>query len=118
MAKSVVDAGWAMFRYQLRYKASRHGAAYLDVDESFTTRTCSSCGSIPDSSPKGMSALGIRAWKCSECGANHDRDVNAAKNILAFALSAQRLDGGSRSMPIVGIDRIGTTLSNANGIDA
>jgi IS605 OrfB family transposase len=95
-AKSVFDAGWSMFRTQLRYKASRHGAVYLDVDERFTTQACSSCGAIPDSSPKGMGALGIRAWECSECGASHDRDVNAARNILALALSAQRRGDESR----------------------
>ena len=98
MAKSVLDAGWAMFRAQLRYKASRHGAVYLDIDESFTTQACSNCGKLPDSSPKGMGALGIRAWGCSECGASHDRDVNAARNILALALSAQRSAGGSREI--------------------
>lgn len=96
MAKSVFDAGWSMFRTQLGYKASRHRAVYLDIDEKFTTQACSRCGVIPDSSPKGMGALGIRAWDCSECGANHDRDVNAARNILALALSAQRRDDESR----------------------
>ena len=96
MAKSVLDAGWAMFRNMLRYKASRHGAVYLDIEERFTTQTCSCCGAIPVSSPKGMGALGIRAWVCSECGASHDRDVNAARNILKIALSAQRLDGESQ----------------------
>jgi putative transposase len=98
LAKSVLDAGWSMFRAQLRYKASRHGAVYLDIDEKFTTQMCSSCGVIPCSSPKGMGALGIRAWDCSECGASHDRDVNAAKNILILALSAQRRGDESREI--------------------
>ena len=96
MAKSVLDAGWAMFRSQLRYKASRHGAVYLDIDERFTTQVCSCCGSIPDSSPKGMGALGMREWECSDCGERHDRDVNAARNILRLALSAQRRGDESR----------------------
>ncbi|HKJ61742.1 MAG TPA: transposase [Hyphomicrobiales bacterium] len=82
MAKSVFDASWSMFRNQLRYKASRHGAAYVDANERWTSQTCSRCGEIPDSSPKGMGALGIRHWNCSGCGASHDRDVNAARNIL------------------------------------
>lgn len=97
MAKSVLDAGWSMFRAQLRYKCQQARAVYLDVDEKFTTQACSSCGAIPDSSPKGMGALGIRAWVCSECGASHDRDVNAARNILALALSAQRRGDESRA---------------------
>lgn len=96
MAKSVSDAGWSMFRNQLRYKASRHGARYVEADERFTSQTCSSCGVIPDSSPKGMGTLGIRRWECSECGAVHDRDVNAAINILNAALSAQRRGDESR----------------------
>ncbi len=82
MAKSVLDAGWSAFRNQLRYKASRHGARYVEADERNTSRRCSCCGAIPDSSPKGMGALGIRHWQCSGCGASHDRDVNAAWNIL------------------------------------
>lgn len=99
MAKSVFDAGWSMFRSQLRYKCQQAKVAYLDVDEKFTTQACSCCGVIPDSSPKGMSALGIRTWICSECGESHDRDVNAAKNILAFALSAQRRGDESWKVP-------------------
>lgn len=82
MAKSILDASWAMLRNQLRYKASRHGARYVEADERMTSRTCSCCGTVPASSPKGMGALGIRHWVCSDCGTSHDRDVNAARNIL------------------------------------
>lgn len=82
MAKSVLDAGWSSFRSQLAYKAVRHGAWFEEVSESFTTQTCSDCGALPDSRPKGIAGLGIRDWICSGCGCVHDRDVNAAKNIL------------------------------------
>ena len=82
MAKSVLDAGWSSFRTQLAYKAVRHGAWFEEVNESYTTQTCSDCGTLPDSRPKGIAGLGIRNWVCSECGGMHDRDVNAAKNIL------------------------------------
>lgn len=82
MAKSVLDASWSSFRQMLAYKAVKHGAQYEEVDERFTTQACSSCGSIPDSSPKGRSNLGMRDWICSDCGAVHDRDVNASVNIL------------------------------------
>lgn len=88
--KSVLDAGWSTFREQLRYKASRHGATYIEVNEAFTTQTCSTCGSLPPSRPRGIAGLGIREWRCSDCGATHDRDVNAARNILGLALSAER----------------------------
>jgi len=94
MAKSVLDAGWSMLRNQLRYKASRHGAVYVEADERWTSQTCSCCGVIPSSSPKGMGALGIRRWECSDCGASHDRDVNAAINILRVGLKRQAPAGG------------------------
>lgn len=89
MAKSVHDASWAAFRHMLRYKARRHGAMFVDTDERWSSQTCSSCGCIPSSSPKGIGALGIRRWECSECGASHDRDVNAARNILRVGLEHQ-----------------------------
>lgn len=86
MAKSVLDAGWSAFRTMLRYKA----AQYVEVDEAFTTQTCSSCGSMPETRPRGIAGLGVRTWDCSDCGASHDRDVNAARNILRIARSVPR----------------------------
>jgi putative transposase len=81
MGKSVLDAGWSSFRAMLAYKT----AQYAEVDERFTTQTCSGCGSI--AGPKGYAGLNERVWRCSECGINHDRDVNAARNILSRARS-------------------------------
>ncbi len=80
MAKSVLDAGWSMFRNQLAYKARRHRARYVEADERNTSRTCSDCGAV--SGPKGIAGLGVRLWECSACGEVHDRDLNAARNIL------------------------------------
>lgn len=91
MAKSVLDAGWSTFRKQLEYKAIRHGSRFIEVDESNTTRTCSSCGSL--SGPRGVNGLRIRGWTCMDCGAAHDRDQNAARNILAIGLDS--LAGGA-----------------------
>ncbi len=82
MAKSVYDVSWSTFRTQLAYKAVKHGAWFQEVDERFTTQICSNCGSLPDSRPKGIADLGIREWRCCDCGTLHDRDLNAAKNIL------------------------------------
>ncbi len=82
MAKSVYDVGWSSFRTQLAYKAVKHGAWFEEVNESFTTQVCSDCGALPDSRPKGIADLGVREWRCSDCGVWHDRDLNAAKNIL------------------------------------
>lgn len=83
-AKSVLDAGWSTFRNQLLYKSIRNGSKYVEVSEAFTTQACSQCGSIEG--PKGLSGLGIREWTCS-CGATHDRDTNAATNILRRGLA-------------------------------
>ncbi|WP_342116809.1 RNA-guided endonuclease InsQ/TnpB family protein [Pseudoduganella sp. OTU4001] len=82
LAKSVHDAGWSSFRRMLAYKAIRHGARYVEVDERFTTQTCSNCGALPETRPRGIAGLGIREWTCSACGVVHDRDLNAAINIL------------------------------------
>jgi IS605 OrfB family transposase len=82
MAKSVLDAGWSSFRSKLAYKAVKHGAWFEEVNESFSSQTCSNCGTLPDSRPKGIAGLGIREWQCSGCGCVHDRDTNVALNIL------------------------------------
>jgi IS605 OrfB family transposase len=84
MAKSVLDAGWFMLKTQLDYKSIAAQGVFLEVNESYTTQTCSCCGLISQSSPKGRTGLGIREWTCAECGTTHDRDINAAKNILAL----------------------------------
>ena len=84
MAKSLADASHAQIKTMLLYKALRHGMVVKIVSEKFSTVTCSVCNER--SGPSGLSGLGVRQWKCSECGANHDRDVNASRNIL---LSAQ-----------------------------
>ncbi len=92
MAKSVMDASWSSFRHKLAYKAIRHGAMFEEVNESWSTQTCNVCGVI--AGPKGRAGLNERRWVCS-CGAEHDRDQNAALNIL-------RRGSGHRA-PIEGI---------------
>jgi putative transposase len=90
MAKSVLDAGWSTFRTMLQYKCADAGVWFEEVDEAFSTQTCSCCGNR--TGPKGAAGLGIRAWTCSHCGTVHDRDRNAARNILAAGHG--RLAGG------------------------
>lgn len=82
MAKSVLDAGWSMLKTQLDYKSKGMRVAFVEVNESYTTQSCSCCGCISSSSPKGRAGLEIREWECAECGAELDRDINAARNIL------------------------------------
>lgn len=93
MAKSVLDAGWGQLKAMLAYKCAHAGIVFKVVDERYTTQTCSCCGAKPDSRPRGIAGLGIREWTCSECGVTHDRDINAARNILA----------AGRGRPAVGI---------------
>lgn len=83
MAKSVLDAGWSTFRTMLQYKCLGAGAAFEIVSERLSTQTCSECGAL--GGPKGIAGLGMRQWSCEHCGASHDRDVNAARNLLAGA---------------------------------
>ena len=80
MAKSVNDAGWSTFKNLLSYKAIARKVVYREVSERLSTQTCSGCSAI--GGPKGREGLGIREWVCGKCGAVHDRDVNAALNIL------------------------------------
>lgn len=82
MAKSVLDAGWSTFRTMLQYKSDHAGVLFEEINEAFSTQTCSSCGCLPESRPRGIAGLGIREWTCTERGEVHDRDTNAAKNIL------------------------------------
>lgn len=86
LAKSVHDAGWSQFVAMLEYKAARYGRTFAKVDRWFpSSKMCSECGALQDKMP-----LNVREWACA-CGAVHDRDVNAAKNILA-AGRADRLN--------------------------
>lgn len=81
-AKLATDASWGQFRTMLEYKANRLGRVLLKVPEAWSTVTCSDCGSR--CGPSGLSSLGVRSWTCDSCGAKHERDVNAAINILNF----------------------------------
>jgi putative transposase len=83
MAKSVLDAGWGMLKAQLQYKGQQAGRCVFIVNERNTTRACSSCKAL--TGPSGLAMLDVRTWVCRECGVTHDRDVNAARNILSAA---------------------------------
>ena len=90
MAKSVLDAGWSTFRTMLQYKCDDAGVWFEEVNEAYSTQTCSAC--FARSGPRGLKGLGIREWTCSACGVAHNRDTNAARVILARGHA--RLAGG------------------------
>jgi putative transposase len=79
LAKSVHDAGWSGFVDMLEYKAARYGRYFARIDRfAPTSQTCSACG-VKD----GPKPLSVRQWTCAGCGTRHDRDINAARNVLA-----------------------------------
>jgi putative transposase len=81
LSKAVADSGLYELRRQLEYKAKWHGRDIFIVDRfAPTSKTCSACGAYQQEMP-----LKIREWRCSDCDTHHDRDINAAKNILMFA---------------------------------
>jgi len=82
LARAVSDASWRQMRSMLEYKAQWYGRELLVVDRWFpSSKLCSACGAL-----RGKMPLNVRDWVCA-CGATHDRDVNAAKNILAAGLA-------------------------------
>ena len=83
-AKSVLDAGWSTFRTMLRYKCAIAGVWFHEVNEAYTTQTCSDCRA--KTGPKGQAELGVKRWVCAQCHVAHDRDINAAKNIKMLGL--------------------------------
>ena len=97
IAKSVHDAGWSAFTAMLEYKAKLHGREFRKIGRwEPTSQVCSACG-VKD----GPKPLAVREWTCKGCGTTHDRDVNAARNILA-AGRADRLNarGGQVRPPL------------------
>ena len=87
LSKSIGDASWSEFLRQLEYKAHWYGRELIGIDRWYpSSKRCSDCGHTVPKMP-----LNVRQWTCPECGSEHDRDVNAARNVLAAGLAVSAL---------------------------
>jgi len=92
LARVISDASWSELRRMLEYKADWHGRELVAIDRWYpSSKTCSDCGHLLRSLP-----LNVREWVCAECGTVHDRDVNAARTILAAGLAVSACGDGVR----------------------
>lgn len=92
LARAISDASWAQFRSMLEYKADWYGRDLIAIDRFYpSSKTCSTCGTIV----KAL-LLNVREWTCHHCDSKHDRDVNAATNILAAGLAVKACGDGVR----------------------
>ena len=83
LAKYIADASWGKFTRQLEYKSAWSGRTYVETGRFFpSSKRCACCGFVKDKLP-----LDVRVWECPECSTTHDRDINAAQNILAVGLA-------------------------------
>jgi putative transposase len=92
LARAISDCGWREFRRQLAYKCERYGRDLVVIDRWYpSSKTCSACGHR-----LAELSLGTRQWTCPSCGARHDRDINAARNILAAGQAVTACGAGIR----------------------
>lgn len=95
LSKAISDASWGELVRQLRYKGEWAGRQVVEIDRFYpSSKRCGGCGHIVERLP-----LEVRSWTCSECGSDHDRDVNAAKNIRAAGLAVLACGGDLRPAP-------------------
>lgn len=108
LAQSIGDSGWGEFFRQLEYKCEWYGRKMVKIDRFYpSSKRCSRCGHIADSMP-----LHVRSWACEKCGTEHDRDLNAAINLLAAGHAVAACGDGVRPPRSQG--RTGNRLRSRN----
>lgn len=108
LAKSIADASWSEFVRQLQYKALWYGRTIVSIDRWYpSSKRCNACGHTVSELP-----LSVRKWACPECGTTHDRDINAARNVLAAGLAVSA--HGESVRPIRTSVRCGSAQRSGN----
>lgn len=111
LAKAISDVGWSEFLRQLEYKSAWYGRTFVKIDRWYpSSKTCSVCGYLLETL-----TLDVREWICEQCGVYHDRDVNAATNILAAGLAASACGGDVRLFDPKGQGAIPSETGNPLG---
>lgn len=110
LSRVISDAGWGELFRQLEYKSAWYGRDFLKIDRFCpSSKTCSCCGHVLDRLP-----LGVRHWTCPACEAEHDRDVNAARNILAAGLAVTACGPDVRQRILRSMLQLGMKQENAS----
>jgi putative transposase len=103
LAKAISDVGWGEVVRRLEYKAAWYGRTLVKIGRWYSSsKRCSVCGCIKDALP-----LEVREWTCAQCGTQHDRDINAAKNVWAVGHTV--LAYGETVRPATGSPRAGSS---------
>jgi putative transposase len=116
LAKQIADASWGEFIRQLGYKGEWYGCRIVKDDPWYpSSKTCSECGAVMEEMP-----LQIGKWRCPRCQTQHDRDVNAARNILdqAAVATTESHAGGVQVRPVVHRTQAGTQKPEAQQLAA
>ncbi len=94
LSRQIGDVGWSLFHRLLEYKSLWYGRSFVRVDKHFpSSKQCSNCGNVYD-----QLKLGDRHWRCTYCGEEHNRDKNAAQNILQEGLKKLSVPWGTRDL--------------------
>lgn len=93
LSRGIADVGWGEFRRMLTYKAAWYGMRLIIADRFYaSSKRCSECGQLA-----GKLSLSVREWECASCGARHDRDLNAARNLARYGTASGAETSGPRA---------------------
>lgn len=113
LSRAISEQAWYQFRSFLEYKSKWYGRELIVINQWYpSSKTCSSCGSIQTKMP-----LSVREWTCPDCGSSHDRDINAAKNILAVGTTVSACGDSVRPKVHKGPEATSVKQETAKSLD-